>query len=70
VVGEKRMTDPLKPDAGLLCKLGSILIHVEEHGGETGVEIDMDTVRLLLNDEQVQVWLFEMNKLGLLPVKR
>jgi len=64
------MTDPLKPDTGLLCKLGSILVHVEEHGGETGVEIDMDTVRLLLNDEQVQVWLYGMNEMGLLPVKR
>jgi len=64
------MTDPLKPDAALLCKLGSILVHVEEHGGETGVEIDMDPVKLLLNDEQVQVWLYGMNEMGLLPVKR
>lgn len=62
------MSDPLKPDRALLCKLGSILIHVEEY--ETGLELDMNIVRVLLKDDQVQGWLFDMNALALLPVKR
>ncbi len=64
------MSDPLKPDRALLCKLGSIIIHVEEYGGETGLEIDMEIIRSLLKDDQLQGWLFGMNEMGLLPVKR
>ena len=64
------MSDPLKPDRALLCKLGSIAIHVEEHLSANGQPVDLDSAISIINDEQVQVWLYDMNALALLPIKR
>jgi hypothetical protein len=64
------MSDPLKPTAALLCKLGSIVVHVEEGLSSKGHEFDIIALRQLINDPAVQGWLYDMGKLALLPVKR
>jgi hypothetical protein len=63
------MSDPLKPDLGLLCKLGSIAVHVEE-AMATGHSFDIDALGSLLSDQEVCTWLVEMDKLALIPKKR
>ena len=65
------MSDPLKPDLGLLCKLGSIAVHVEEatlYAG--GHAVDIAALESLISDQEVVDWLVEMDKLALIPKKR
>lgn len=62
--------NPLKPSTALLCKLGSILVHVEEANGPGGHEVDVHAVNSGLQDPEVQAWLRAMGKMALLPVKR
>lgn len=64
------MSDPLKPNAALLCKLGSILVHLDEGLRTKGHEFDFIAIRQLLRDDQVFGWLYEMDKLAMLPKKR
>jgi len=61
--------NPLKPNAGLLCKLGSIAVHVEE-ATATGHAFDVAALGSLLSDPEVMEWMAEMDKLALLPKKR
>ena len=63
------MTDPLKPDATLLIKLGSLLVHYEEFI-ETEEPLDMEAAQMLTDDPDVVEWRDQMNKLALLPLKR
>lgn len=64
------MSDPLKPDRALLAKLGSLAVHLEEWKGDHAHYADLTAALSILEDEQVQVWLYDMNALALLPVKR
>lgn len=64
------MVDIHAPSLGLLAKLGSILVHVDEGAGEGGHEFDWAAVRSLLADREVQDWLVGMGRAGFLPVKR
>lgn len=64
------MKQPLKPEATLLCKLGSIVIHAEEMLSNKGHSFDVKALKGLLEDEEVQEWLKEMDRLVLLPKKR
>lgn len=64
------MVNALAPSAGLLCKIGSIITHVEEGAGENGHQFDWITVRQLMADPEVQAWLAHMGKMAMLPVKR
>lgn len=61
---------PLNPSPHLLCKLGSILVHVEEGMSPTGHVFDVVTLRALLDDPDVKEWMKAMDGLALLPVKR
>jgi hypothetical protein len=62
--------------ASLLCKLGSIAVHVEEGlvplspTAAYGHAFDVIAIRQLLADHEVQDWLRSMHGLALLPVKR
>lgn len=58
------------PPIALLCKLGSIVVHVDEGAGEGGHQFDWTAVRQLLADREVQQWIEAMTKAGFLPVKR
>lgn len=60
----------LTPDAGLLCKLGSIAVHVDEAMSKDGHPFDIEALRSLLNDPDVRLWLMQMDGLALLPKKR
>jgi hypothetical protein len=62
--------DPLKPDAALLCKLGSIVVHAEELTGDQPDPADEAAIKSLLMEPEVRDWLTLMDKLALLPVKR
>lgn len=64
------MADPLKPSTRLLIKLGSIAVHADEMLSPKGHAFDRIALDSLLKDEEVCVWVSEMTKLALLPVKR
>ncbi len=63
------MSTPMKPNQGLLMKLGSIIVHLEEYI-ETDIHTDLKAAQSLISDAEVVTWLKEMTAKGLLPVKR
>lgn len=64
------MSDPLKPSASLLVKLGSIAVHVEELLSPSGHKVDKAALDTLLRDAEVIEWRKSMDAMALLPVKR
>ncbi|MDE2106936.1 MAG: hypothetical protein KGL39_57510 [Patescibacteria group bacterium] len=64
------MNDPLKPSPGLLVKLGSLIVHLEELLSSNGHEFDKCAIDTLQADKEVQQWFKAMHKLAMLPVKR
>lgn len=62
--------DPFKPEVSLLCKLGSIVVHVDEGLGPQGHPFDTIALRSLIEDPDVKTWLVQMDKLAMLPKKR
>lgn len=64
------MANPLNPNPALLCKLGSIVRHVQEMQSPNGNFFDEVALASLLDDEAVVQWLADMDKLALLPVFR
>lgn len=64
------MSDPLKPSAALLIKLGSVIIHHEEMMSSKGHAFDKHALDTVRNDPEVIEWLDKMTKLAFLPVKR
>jgi hypothetical protein len=61
-------SDPLRPSASLLCKLGSIALHAEELFSPRGHHFDKTALEVLLNDYEVREWITAMG--ALLPKKR
>ena len=66
----KEMEGPLHPSVGLLCKLGSIIVHAEEAASPDGHPFDNIALRSLTTDPEVLQWLAVMRKAAFLPVKR
>ena len=64
------MADPFKPQISLLCKLGSIAVHVEEMLSVKGHAFDKHALDTALGDPEVKEWLAAMDKLSMLPRKR
>ena len=64
------MSDPLNPTITVLCKLGSIAIHVQEMLSVKGHPFDRAALESLLNDYEVTEWLSTMDTLAMLPKKR
>ena len=64
------MNNPLTPNAGLLAKLGSLIIHAEEMLSPAGHGVDKVALEAGIADPEVQAWLAEMRALAMLPVKR
>lgn len=60
----------LEPELGLLAKLGSLVLHVDEGLDGNGDPLDIAAVRALLEDPEIVDWLAGMDELALLPVKR
>ena len=63
------MSTPMKPNQGLLMKIGSIIVHLEEYI-ETDIHTDLKAAQALLEDPEVETWIKEMYAKALLPVKR
>lgn len=68
--GKAGEPDPLTPSATLLCKLGSLAVHMDEMLSPGGHSFDIEAIRGLLNDVEVREWLKSMDKMALLPKKR
>ena len=64
------MSNPLKPTASVLCKLGSILVHVQEMQSAKGHHFDKLAWEALMLDDEVTEWLRDMDKLAMIPKKR
>lgn len=64
------MSDPLKPSASLLCKLGSIIVHAEEAASPKGHHFDKIALDGLVSDPEVTEWMEAMRKMQMVPVKR
>lgn len=64
------MSDPLKPSASLLCKLGSIIVHCEELISPDGHPFDKHALNTLASDPEVSEWMASMRSMAMLPVKR
>lgn len=64
------MPDHLAPSTTLLCKLASIVVHVDEALGPKGNTVDLTAASTLARDEDVVQWLDAMTKDGLAPVRR
>lgn len=64
------LIDVYAPPVALLCKLGSIVVHVDEAAGVGGHHFDWVAIRSLLADREVQDWIEAMSRHGLVPVKR
>lgn len=62
--------DPLKPPATVLVKLGSIARHWEEYSSPASHSFDVEALKALLADPEVQAWMTAMDGLALLPVRR
>lgn len=60
----------LKPPAGVLVRLGSFVVHIEEYLSSSGHSYDLIAAKDCLNDPQVKEWFEGMAKMALLPVKR
>lgn len=54
----------------MICKVASILVHVEE-GTEAGAHhFDWVAVQVLLADPEVQAWIKDLGAMAMVPVKR
>ena len=62
--------DPLKPNAALLCKLGSIIVHFEEADSTDGHTFDEVAMRQLLADSDIRQWLAAMDAMAMIPNRR
>ena len=62
--------DKTIPNLGLCCKLGSIIVHIQEALSKKGSGYDIQALIPLVNDKEVNDWLKEMDKMTLLPKKR
>lgn len=60
----------MMPSLGILVKLGSIMVHVEEMLSSGAHDFDTYAIQTLLDDHELRNWIKEMDKHGLLPKKR
>ena len=59
-----------RPSMSLLCKLGSIAVHVDELLSDDGHPFDRIELDSLLRDPEVQAWMKDMDAAARLPKKR
>lgn len=60
----------LNPSLTLLCKLASIVVHIEEKESANGHAYDKVALDSALNDPEVKLWVEQMTSFGFAPVKR
>ncbi len=64
------MTDPFKPSASLLAKLGSLIVHYQEALSSKGHQYDHAAIATLETDPEVFEWLIRMDGMSMIPRKR
>ena len=64
------VVDTYAPPIALLVKLGSIAVHVDEAMSNQGHPFDIEALKALTADRQVQAWLASMDAAAFLPVRR
>lgn len=64
------ITEALKPEAALLIKLGSLIVHYQEMNSGKGHLFDAEAIRGLEADLEVREWFDAMGKGAFLPVRR
>ena len=64
------LSSPLTPSVALLCKLGSIIVHIDEGFSKDGHLFDMVALQTLITDPEVRAWLTQMDSMAMLPRKR
>ena len=64
------MVDMTKPSLALLCKLGSIVVHVEEMLSPAGHGFDRIALDQLLSDAEVKAWIADMEFAAMVPKMR
>jgi len=64
------VSNPLKPSASLLVKLGSLIVHWEEFTSKKRDILDKEAIDSVRADPEVVEWFSSMNKMAMLPVKR
>jgi len=64
------MIDTYAPPIALLAKLGSIAVHVDEALSNHGHPFDVEALKALTADREVQAWLASMDASGFVPVRR
>lgn len=66
--------DALKPPAGLLCKIVSVLVHADElresANDPHANNIDRVALYSALDQPDVKEWVEEMTKMAMAPIKR
>lgn len=65
-----RAPSAMEPNAGLLAKLASIIVHVDEGQGQHGHHVDWGAAISLCHDDEVKAWIEGMRALCLVPLKR
>ena len=66
----EEMSNPLKPTCSVLCKLGSIAVHVQEMLSAKGHHFDKLALESLMQDKELTDWLHDMDKLAMIPKAR
>lgn len=64
------MVDTYAPPIALLVKLGSIVVHVDEALSNHGHPFDIEALKALAADRDVQAWLAAMDAAAFLPIRR
>ena len=64
------MADPLQPEPSVLAKLASFVVHVDEFNSPNGHDYDMEAVKALLQDDELNHWIIAMRHIGMAPMKR
>jgi hypothetical protein len=60
----------LQPSPSVLCKLGSIAVHVDEAMSSEGHPFDVVALQTLIIDPEVTTWLAAMGRMAMIPLKR
>ena len=66
----RTIDEALNPNSSVLCKIGSIIVHIDEGLSSKGHPFDLVAIRALINDSEVRRWLVAMDNNCLLPLRR
>lgn len=65
-----KKSDVLKPSVSILCKLGSLYVHLEEGTSDKKHPMDVMAIKTIIDDPELKEWIIGMDKMAFLPKKR